>query len=302
MSKNFNVKSTIAAIATVVAISGASGVALAAPDPVSDISCSNGGQAGALWLQWKVPAGADSYEVRYSTDPISDANYNNAAVYSQSWAAGTQGTYKQELMIGLPINTNYFFAMKARDAASALSTSYSTNNYCSVPSTGSSKMDYTPPTLQVTYPTIGSTIQYGQDLTITGTARDEGGSSVQKIEVAVNGGSWNSATITNSDDSNNVTWKYKLNAGSVSQGEIDIKVRATDWVNNVSGIKTITVTGGDLTTSSTTTTTTTTPTTTTTTVPQTQEELRASLEAQLKALLIKLIELLTAQLNSQLGR
>ena len=301
MSKNLNVKSAIIAIATVAAISGASGVAVAAPDPVQDITCSNGGQAGALWLQWKVPTGADSYEVRYSTDPISDANYNNAAVYSQSWAAGNQGTYKQELMIGLPINTNYFFAMKARDVASALSTSSSTNNYCSVPSTGSSKMDYTPPTFQITYPTIGSTIQYGQDLTITGTARDEGGSSVQKVEIAINDGSWNSATITNSDDSNNVTWKYKLNGPNVSQGEINIKVRATDWVNNISGIETVTVTGGDLTTPSTTTTTTTTPTTTTI-VPQTQEELKASLEAQLKALLIKLIELLTAQLNQQLGR
>lgn len=298
MSKNLNIKSAIIALATVAAIGGVSGVAVAAPDPVQDITCSNGGQAGALWLQWKVPTGADSYEVRYSTDPISDANYNNAAVYSQSWAAGTQGTYKQELMIGLPINTNYYFAMKARDNMSALSSYSSTNNYCSVPSTGSSKMDYTPPTFQVTYPTIGSTIQYGQDLTVTGTARDEGGSSVQKVEIAINDGSWNNATITNSDDSNNVTWKYKLNGGSVSQGELNIKVRATDWVNNVSGIKTITVTGGDLTTPSTTTTT----TTTTTTVPQTEEELRASLEAQLKALLIKLIELLTAQLNQQLGR
>lgn len=292
------------ALVTVAAVSGISSVAVAAPDPVQDITCSNGGQAGALWLQWKVPAGADSYEVRYSTDPISDSNYNNATVYTQSWAAGTQDTYKQELMIGLPINTNYYFAMKARDSFSALSAYSSTNNYCTVPSTGSSKMDYTPPTFQVTSPTIGSTIQYGQDLTITGTARDEGGSSVQKVEVAVGEGSWNNATITNSDDSGNVTWKYLLNAASVPQGEINIKVRATDWVNNVSGIKTVTVTGGDLNASSTTTTTTTTTTTptTTTTTPQTQEELRASLEAQLKALLVKLIELLMAQLNQQLGR
>lgn len=302
MSKIFNIKNAIVAFATVAAISGISGVAFAAPDPVSDITCSNGGQAGALWLQWKIPTGADSYEVRYSTDPISDSNYNNATVYSQSWAAGNQGTYKQELMIGLPINSNYYFAMKARDVASALSTVSATNNFCSVPSTGSSKMDFTPPTFQITSPTINSTIQYGQDLTITGTARDEGGSSVQKVEISINDGSWNNATITNSDDSNNVTWQYKLSGNSVSQGTISIKVRATDWVNNVSGIKTITVTGGDLSTPPTTTTTTTTPPTTTTTVPQTQEELRASLEAQLKVLLIKLIELLMAQVNQQLGR
>ncbi len=290
----FNIKNTALALTTLVSvIVGTSGVALAAPDPVQDITCSNGGQAGALWLQWKVPTGADSYEVRYSTDPISDSNYSSATAYTQSWAAGTVGTYKQELMIGLPIYGNYYFAMKAKDTLLDLSSLSATNSYCTVPSTGSSKMDYTPPIFQVTSPTINSTVQSGQDLKVTGTAKDEGGSSVQKVEISVNSGAWLESKITGSDSASNITWEYTIPATSVFQGEISIKVRATDWVNNVSGSTNITVTGGNLTVTPTA------PTTApTTTIPQTTEELKAQLETQLKALMAKLIELLIAQINA----
>ena len=267
------------------------------PAAISALTCEVSGQSDAVWLRWTTPLGTTGgYEVKYELG--SSITYGSATTFTQSWASGTVATSQQQLLTGLT-NAQYTFAIKAKGANTSLSAISNTPNCTLATSSSSSAIEKIAPAIQVTSPTMGSTVQSGKDLKVTGTAKDTGGSSVQKVEVSVNGGNWVLAKISGADDLSNVTWEYTIPAASVPQGEISIKVRGTDWVNNVSASTTITVTGGTVTTTTTPTTTTTTPTTTV--APQTQAELKASLETQLKDLLIKLIELLTAEINRQLG-
>jgi len=85
--------------------------------------------------------------------------------------------------------------------------------------------DLTPPTSTITSPTSGSSVQYGNQVTITGTATDAGGGVVGGVEVSTDGGhTWHPATGRG-------TWTYTWTAFSV--GNVTIKSRAVDDSGNL---------------------------------------------------------------------
>lgn len=97
--------------------------------------------------------------------------------------------------------------------------------------TSSSSGDRTAPNSYITSPTAGLTITTGEKYAVKGTAQDAGGSSVQKVEISLDGGnSWSIAEIKSA--LNNVfSWEYVWQ--NPAKGEYVIKARATDTVGNL---------------------------------------------------------------------
>ena len=92
-----------------------------APAPVGDLAVASAGLVRAT-LSWTATGddglvgAARTYDVRYSTTPITDANWDGAARASaepRPAAAGTGQTFRVD---GLAEGTTYYFAMKVRDA------------------------------------------------------------------------------------------------------------------------------------------------------------------------------------------
>lgn len=269
------------------------------PAAISNLACFPSGQAGAVWLTWTVPAGtSNGYEVKYQQG--NSITYNSATTFSQTWASGTVGTTKQELVTGLNPNTQYTFAMKAKGGDSTIS-DQSNAVTCYAPSSSSILRDTTAPTSYITDPGHQSTILAGAPYTIKGTASDTGGSSLQKVEVSLDGGTtWFNATISSEDTGTNRIWQYVWQNPIV--GTYTIKSRAYDWVGNIetpsSGI-TVTV----ATTLPKQPIATSTPTTTES-QPQPPLTTAEAIRAQIVTLQMKLIELLQqllALLRARLG-
>src|SRR5262245_56112357 len=82
-----------------------------------------------------------------------------------------------------------------------------------------------PPTSTITFPTEGATITLIPPIAITGTASDNNGGSVVKVEVSVDGGAnYSAATGTNA-------WSFNWTPGAL--GQATIKSRAVDNTGNV---------------------------------------------------------------------
>ncbi len=196
------------------------------------MTCESSGQAGAIWLRWTEPDGAlgGEYTVKRSGAAILEAQWAGATVVDQTWVPGAKGLAHQELVTGLNPNTTYYFAIKTTSAG--LKESVISNSPSCVAPRGSASVaaDTIAPTTIFTYPASNSTVGTGA-VVIRGTARDTGGSSVQKVEISLdNGTTWNQATITE-DEGNNRIWHFDVTNAPV--GTMTVKARATDWANNV---------------------------------------------------------------------
>jgi hypothetical protein len=64
-------------------------------------------------LMWSAPAGAKSYDVRYSTAAITESNWNTASQATGEPAPQTAGTNQSFTLNGLVANTNYHVAIKS---------------------------------------------------------------------------------------------------------------------------------------------------------------------------------------------
>ena len=92
------------------------------PSAVTDLKATNAG-SNSVTLTWTATGDdgnvgtANSYDVRYSTSPITDANWGNAAKATNEpkpQASGNMETFK---VTGLASNTTYYFALKVIDNA-----------------------------------------------------------------------------------------------------------------------------------------------------------------------------------------
>lgn len=259
------------------------------PATISTLTCASGGTNGAINLRWTNPTGvSNGYEVKYYADPINTGNYGAASTYAQAYASGTVGVANEQVLTGFSSGTRYHFAMKALGLGSN-SSAVSNTTSCVAPPVGgsSSSSDTLAPTTQITSPANNSTVQSGVALVIKGSAKDNGTSSVQKVEVSLDGGTnWILASVTSSDLTN-ILWQYTLT--NPSAGTQVIKVRSTDWLGNVeTNGPSITLSVTSTGTTPTTTTTTTTTGTTTITVPAGL----TGVQAQIYTLQVQLIELL----------
>ncbi len=93
------------------------------PGPISDLTASNPG-ANSVVLSW-TGVGDDSltglvryYEIRYSQQTITEANWSSATLFAQVAPTGTGGTAESAVVSGLQATTTYYFAIKAYDDVS----------------------------------------------------------------------------------------------------------------------------------------------------------------------------------------
>ncbi|HPN39468.1 MAG TPA: C25 family cysteine peptidase, partial [Melioribacteraceae bacterium] len=90
------------------------------PAAITDLSTSNE-TSNSITLNWTAPAdttfgGIMSYDIRYSKSNIGDdAQFNNATSVIYGGNTDSAGTPKSYTVTGLEPNTNYYFAVKARD-------------------------------------------------------------------------------------------------------------------------------------------------------------------------------------------
>jgi len=208
----------------------------AQPAAISDLQCFFSQMPGAVWLTWTAPAGAVSYDVRYSPGSIDAIHYNVAGQFSQNWS----GTAQQGLVISLTENKTWFFAMKAIDAS---------NNYsdvsnivsCFVPAMAV-QIDKIAPTSLITDPKDGATILANKDYIIKGDSSDTGGSSVKQVEISFDEGkNWLKTEAIEGNKNNGFTWQFIWSKPAV--GDYHLITRATDRMGNIetpgSGIKVI---------------------------------------------------------------
>jgi hypothetical protein len=204
----------------------------AAPSAINDLTCVKDINAGAIWIRWTPPTGvaaANAYELKYAEG--NSIIYMNAFTYvpAGDWASGAVGLEKQELATGFNVGTEFTFEMKVKNDIDEWS---APSNPATCTSPQGPNYDSIAPTTAITFPSYNSIFAVSQGaITIKGTSKDKGGSSVKQIEVSLdNGVTWNLADPVSNDDGN-LMWQYIWNSPSV--GEHVIKARATDWFNNL---------------------------------------------------------------------
>ena len=96
-----------------------------APAAVTDLSVTNTTGSAAL-LQWTAPADdsgkAASYDLRYSTSPITQANWASAAQATGEPVPASPGQSETFTVSGLAPTTKYYFAVKSADGSGNVST------------------------------------------------------------------------------------------------------------------------------------------------------------------------------------
>jgi hypothetical protein len=154
-------------------------------------------------------------------------HWDNAIIFSQNWSSGTPGTRKQELVTGLNPGTQYTFAIKWKNETGNWSDP-SNPAICIAPLP--QNLDKIPPKSVIEKPKQSDQFFEGEDIKIEGWAKDEGGSSIQKVEISFDGKNWQNATPVKVEDGK-LYFEYLWQKPKV--GEYQIFSRATDWMDNV---------------------------------------------------------------------
>jgi len=177
----------------------------------------------------------------------------------------------------------------ASDAASATAVVF----VASPKTTTETTADQTAPTSLLTTPSAETTISAGEEYVIKGVSNDSGGSSVQKVEVSVDGGGTWLAAERDDDFSYAGSYRWKYAWSNPTAGDHTVQVRATDTKINVespgAGVKVTVLPSVVVTPISPT------PTPASETTIQSLQIQVVSLQQQVVALLQQLIQLLTGQ-------
>ncbi len=92
-----------------------------APAAISDLAASQGTAMGTIDISWTAPGDdgmtgtASGYVVKYSQSQITDANFDAASTYSQSWTPKAAGQIESYTLSNLSAGTLYYVAVKAYD-------------------------------------------------------------------------------------------------------------------------------------------------------------------------------------------
>jgi hypothetical protein len=83
---------------------------------VGDLAAVTGDDLGLVNLSWTAPAAVATYEVRYHTEAITAANWDQATIFQDQLTANPPGTAEALEVDGLAPGPDYYFAILARDA------------------------------------------------------------------------------------------------------------------------------------------------------------------------------------------
>ncbi|MFH1423817.1 MAG: fibronectin type III domain-containing protein [Candidatus Nealsonbacteria bacterium] len=207
------------------------------PSAVSGLGVSNIFQT-SVRLNWVSPGDdggtgiANSYDIRYSTGLITEANWAAATQVSGEPAPLIAGTSQSYVAVGLSASTLYYFAIKTLDEVP------NTSAISNIPSaTTLAPPDITPPTITITVPTTLATYSTTTNpINLAGSASDNIGVT-QVTWVNSRGGSGAASGTT--------AWSILL--VNLQSGDNTITVTASDAANNtITDILTVTYDPGSL--------------------------------------------------------
>lgn len=133
-------------------VNGNGGTDGSAPSAVTNLSAGNP-TASSIQLTWTAPQDLDannnvvpaaSYDIRYSTSPITSGNWSSASQASGEPAPATPGSSESMTVGGLSPTTTYYFALKSTDASNNVS-GLSNLNGSATTTGGTGGTDTTPP-------------------------------------------------------------------------------------------------------------------------------------------------------------
>lgn len=227
------------------------------PAAITDLTCSNP-TFTSIDLSWTAPGDdgnsgtAASYDIRYSTEPISEQNWDLAIQITGEPTPAQAGSSQSMTVSGLVSGTTYYFAIKTSDEASNISglsniasLSTKTQEKCSVP-LASGKQTYfvttkvQPQIMQIDIDPLDVKIGETQTITakirdtngnpitsVTGTAKTDNGSfsfSLSLVEGTDLNGTWQGTWIL--EDTNCNTYMITITAESASgQSKVDLAFR-----------------------------------------------------------------------------
>ena len=93
------------------------------PAPITNLSATTGTLSGNVTLTWTAPGDdgaegtADHYEVKYHSESITSANWDQATTYTQNWSPEAGGGAESRTVERLTPGQTYYFAVKGVDKA-----------------------------------------------------------------------------------------------------------------------------------------------------------------------------------------
>lgn len=143
------------------------------PNSVTNLAAS-GVTTTSATVSWSAPSDLPgggtvaSYDIRYSTAPITELTFASATAVTGEPAPASPGTNQTYIVAGLNSGTRYYVALKSQDAQANVSLISNVITF-----TTQALADATPPTLSITSPTNGQTIS--GTVLISATAADNVG-------------------------------------------------------------------------------------------------------------------------------
>jgi len=227
------------------------------PAAITDLTCSNP-TFTSIDLSWTAPGDdgnsgtAASYDIRYSTEPISEQNWDSAIQITGEPTPAQAGSSQSMTVSGLTSGTTYYFAIKTSDEASNISrisnvASLTTNvpEECPVPLASGKQTYYVrtqnqPQIMQIDIDPLDAKIGETQTVTakirdtngnpitsVTGTAKTDNGSfsfSLFLVEGTDLNGIWQGSWVL--EDTNCLTFMLTITAESASgQSKVDLAFR-----------------------------------------------------------------------------
>jgi len=203
------------------------------PAAVTDLTTSNPART-LLVLTWTAPGDnvstgtASTYDIRYSTANITDANWDSAIKCTGEPAPSAANSTETFTITGLSDNTTYWIALKTSDKVPNLST-------LSNIATGTTQNR--PPVLSGggVSPTSGYTsVSFTYSVTYTDVENDAPGS----ITVSIDGGTSVNMTVRSgqdSDYSNGEIYEYTTTGSALGTGSHNFQFSASDGMDDATG-------------------------------------------------------------------
>ncbi len=215
-----------------------------APSTVTDLAAGSPTSA-SITLSWTAPGDdgssgtASSYDVRYSTSTITEANWASATQATGEPTPAVGGNSDGMIVSGLSSSTTYYFAMKASDEVP------NTSSLSNVANATTSPPDNTAPAAVTDLATSNPTIN---SITLSWTAPGDDGSTgtaasydIRYSTSEISEANWASATQVTSEPTPAVagTGQSKTVSGLSSDTTYYFAMKTSDEVPNVSSLSNV---------------------------------------------------------------
>lgn len=186
-----------------------------APAAISNLTTSSAGQS-SLTLTWSAPSdssGMASYDLRYSTSPITGANFTSTTAFTALPTPRSAGFVEQYIAVELTPGTTYYFAIKSTDSIGNTSAISNIANATTVsaPSTTSA----TPSTVSGTVSTPNTTPASGGGASSGSTGGNITSYTVYQVIDNIAPTSPSETKINATDGQISLSWKNPLDSDFV---------------------------------------------------------------------------------------